>query len=929
MQVNICIGKKYLHISLKAIKVRCSSSKNKVISPLKKKYSETVLLPKTSFPLRIASTKRTEVEVGIQEACNFNSLYAWQREALKEKPQFVLHDGPPYANGVPHMGHLVNKVLKDIITRFKLLTGFRVHYVPGWDCHGLPIELKVIKLENKQNYSPLEIREQARTFALSAIETQKKAFKRWGVMADWENCYLTLSKDYEITQLKAFFELYEKGFIFRDFKPVYWSPSTRSALAEAELEYNPTYQSICAYVKFPLKSMPDIFKPYAGMYSLVKSNDSEFLYIIGSDLCSTLEKSLSLQFDKIISFTGKALEGVTYIHPVRQEELRFLPAAHVKAQMGTGLVHSSPCHGFDDYNLGVKFNLPLKNYLDDDGCFTSECNEDRLRGKSVLDDANHVVLDLFGEHIVKTDKFIHSYPHDWRSKKPVIIKPSLQWFIDTDKIKNSALDFLKEIDVFPSNMKSGMNDQLNNRPSWCISRQRSWGLPISAFYEPKSKQVILNNDLLNHWCKLLEQHGSDMWWILPDSTLLPKQILEDTGLSTEAVYEKGHDILDIWFDSGISWKYVLSDANYQADVCLEGVDQSRGWFQSLLLTSVALQKKPPFKKLFYHGFVLDEQGRKMSKSIGNVVDPQVIVDGDKNKFKALGADVLRWWVATHVVEHSSVCIKQEILHECSQVVQKIRGVLRYLLSNLSDFDPSKDLISLEKMELIDRYILHLLYEYRQKYRASTYSEQMGLKRRSCQTTLHHLFLQLTYSIAPILPHLAEEAFLHHHQYGDKKKFVFRNVWPDSINDWRNPEIRSTVESAIQIGAILNKEITALSLDISEIDVTIEGSQSLMDALKSLHPDHQNCHSQLCELLRVASVTLTTQSTNDKAPISTIDASLKLENVRRLVRRSNARLSSTSSKSKRVLFHLKTQEGHSLHQLMRTPFDTVNPHQADD
>ncbi|XP_071943592.1 isoleucine--tRNA ligase, mitochondrial-like [Antedon mediterranea] len=879
----------------------------------KKRFSKSLNLPKTSFELWGAGKRETDV----QKACKFSDLYSWQRSQDTLNKEFCLHDGPPYANGDPHVGHALNKVLKDIINRYKLLQGYKIHYKPGWDCHGLPIELKALKKDSDfKTLSPKAIRAKARKFAEKSINKQRNAFKRWGVMADWSDggCYFTYDKHYEASQLETFYKMYEKGLIYRDLKPVNWSPSSRTALAEAELEYNASHVSPSIYVKFPVAVIPEALQglidssmnvnflvwtttPWtipvneaicymaAKDYTLVRCHTSGDLYILASDRLVDVAQTLSTEFEVLTTFNGSSLEGCLYKHPLTPARaLPLLPASHVKMSVGTGLVHTAPAHGPEDYGIGVQYNLSVKSLVDEEGTFIKEAGED-LAGKNVLTDANATVIKMLAAtgSLAHQEEYKHSYPYDWRTKKPIIIRASKQWFIDTSEIRQQAMECLDEVNILPSHGNNSMKVQLSNRTFWCISRQRVWGVPIPVFYDKHNGQPLLSRESIDHIVSLVSQHGSDCWWDMPTQELLPAAVIEKSGFDPSREYTKGEDILDIWFDSGTSWSHVLDGR--QADLYLEGEDQYGAWFQTSLLTSVPVQAKAPFKNLLVHGFTLDGEGRKMSKSLGNVVDPDTIINGGNNKKTqpAYGADVMRWRIA-ECGWVGRVHVSQDLFAMANKNITKIRNTMRYFLGNLYDFNLSHDALPYEALYPIEKYMLHLLFEYGKRvgeaYDEYNFSEVTSLTsnliyntisafyletmkdrlycepansqaRRSCQTCLYYMLEVIAKAIAPITPHLAEEVFLHR---GSGEHGVFKSGLFSLDRDWLNLSVNEEWEVLCKLREVLHSNISASK--IMEYDVTIyTDNEELWKILKSLQTDSTSMTSHICELFMTSTVNL--------------------------------------------------------------------------
>ncbi|XP_060534697.1 isoleucine--tRNA ligase, mitochondrial [Cylas formicarius] len=826
-------------------------------------YGHTVLLPKTKLPLRLEGKRLIERDKNIHNTTGFDDLYSWQRKHLSGA-EFVLHDGPPYANGKLHMGHAINKILKDTILRYKVLQGTKVHYVPGWDCHGLPIELKA--LSGLDNLNPVEIREKARNFAKTTVEEQKSVFKSWGILGDWDNAYTTYSVDYVANQFRQFFKLYEKGLVYRAIKPIHWSPSSGTALAEAELEYNDSHKSPSAYVRLEVKDIPKVpnfhgKRVYAVVwtttpwtlpsnqavcynsglsYCVVKKPDpfDTDLYIIATDLLESFCKETNCNFLLLGVHSGDMLAGASYVHPVYKEKVcNFYHSSHATATKGTGLVHTSPAHGPDDFLIALSNKIPIIDLVDDDGCFKKEAGKE-FEGKFVLSEGNEAVVRAIREDLIHLSQLRHSYPYDWRTKKPIIIKASKQWFVDTESVKRRALELLEKVEIAPQDKseayKKTLTSELQKRPYWCISRQRKWGVPIPVFYHRKSENVIINESTISHICDLLHKNGTDFWWTLKVDQLLPDDIKREFD-TTEI--DRGQDILDIWFDSGVSWSKVLAD-DQVADLYLEGVDQFNGWFQSSLVTSVGLRDRAPYKALLVHGFAVDKNGNKMSKSLGNVVDPVVVQSGGS---KPYGIDTMRWWVACHANQVALAQISDNVLDRSKEELQKIRSVLRFALGALYDYHyDEKDF---EHLWFTDRYMMHVLYQFHQKCQKDIESYNFNkintsllhlltnpvsalyytaikdrlycepstsLERRSVQYTLIHIFYTVASSIAGIVPHLAEELYSYLPQKGGGTFFTDQRLQARSC--WEDLEVARAMELLLDVRKEINRECGAATLD---------------------------------------------------------------------------------------------------------------------
>ncbi|KAK3909408.1 Isoleucine--tRNA ligase, mitochondrial [Frankliniella fusca] len=900
------------------------------------KYKDTLLLPKTEFPLWLDSRQRAKHDLGILNKCGFSTQYNWQRENIKGT-EFVLHDGPPYANGSPHVGHAVNKILKDIIIRNELLQGKQIHYVPGWDCHGLPIEMKALSASKcDETLSPLEIRQRARKFASEAIENQRKIFSSWGILADWENnCYFTYNENYVKNQLRRFFSLYEEGLVYRDMKPIYWSPSSRTALAEAELQYNKNHVSTCVTLRLKLLTKPfhvELEGPLYALvwtttpwtlpaneavtyrsdinYSIVKIENLDGHYIVASNLVPDLEKNLSKLVKIEQNIQGKSLKRVTYAHPIYKEEVhRFFHADHVTDEKGTGLVHCAPSHGREDYIVAVENKLKLVSLVDKEGNYIELAGAD-LVGKNIMGNGAETVQELLKTDIIHTENLVHSYPYDWRTNKPVFLLASEQWFFDCSAVKETALEILNTISYAPDDSHSGTIKKLvKERPFWCISRQRAWGVPIPILFKRDSKDTIISKKLIEHYCDLIDKNGTDFWWTLPIQEILPPHLASEMNIDVSEV-DRSHDILDIWFDSGLSWSAVLGGRT--ADLYLEGNDQLTGWFQSSLLTSTALCGKAPFKKIFTHGFVVDENGQKMSKSLGNVVDPYVITNGGDNPLKdpAFGVDTLRlvsffisrygWWVAAHSVQHANIPIGVNLIQSSSDTLKKLRGTIKYALGALNGF-PSRLLERTgdQKMYLLDLYMLHALTEFRKAVKIHyanhhynhvciainnfavnqvsnlyfnltkdrLYCDEIESGRRqACQTVMYFILETLLEALAPIAPILVEETYLYHPIHTDNRYYEYRSKYPlQSFNALHSEFSDESIETALEIKNKINKLSDGKST--WGFIASIQGSPENLNLLKPLMEDDLASPIQLTEILQVGSLELNSLSDDESISMS--------------------------------------------------------------
>nr|XP_029119414.1 isoleucine--tRNA ligase, chloroplastic/mitochondrial isoform X3 [Elaeis guineensis] len=839
------------------------------------RYKHTVDLPKTTFGLRANAVVR---EPEIQKMWEDNQVFKRMVDG-NTGGNFVLHDGPPYANGNLHMGHALNKILKDIINRYKLLQNYKVHFVPGWDCHGLPIELKVLQSMDKdarKELTPLRLREKAAKFAKETVNIQMKSFKRYGVWADWSNPYLTLSPEYEAAQIEVFSQMAMQGYIYRGRKPVHWSPSSRTALAEAELEYPEGHVSTSIYAIFKIISAPPasyglleeflsdlclaiwtttpwtipanaavavnpkLLYGVAEVHSILKdtavlskekqanlkraleSGQTKPFVIVASELVSMLESKWGVKLVVKKTFHGSALENCRYLHPVNGKECPVvLGGDYITTQSGTGLVHTAPGHGQEDYATGLKYGLPILSPVDDEGKFTEEAGQ--FSGLDVLGSGNAAVVKYLDEQLslILEEPYKHKYPYDWRTKKPTIFRATEQWFASVDGFRQTAMDAINEVNWIPAQAVNRIIAMTSSRSDWCISRQRTWGVPIPVFYHVHSKEPLITVETIAHIKAIVSNKGSDAWWYMSTEELLPHKYRNKAS-----DYQKGTDTMDVWFDSGSSWAAVLGKRDglsFPADLYLEGTDQHRGWFQSSLLTSIASTGKAPYSCVITHGFVLDEKGLKMSKSLGNVVDPEIVITGGKNTKNepAYGADVLRLWVSS-VDYAGDVMIGPQILRQMSDIYRKLRGTLRFLLSNLHDWKVcSVSAVSYSDLPKIDKYALFQLqnivnairdsYENCQFYKIFQIIQRFAIvdlsnfyldvakdrlyvggtssyTRRSCQTVLAAHLLSIVRVIAPILPHLAEDVwqnlpFDYVKEDGSVAKFVFELKWPGVDENW--------------------------------------------------------------------------------------------------------------------------------------------------
>lgn len=842
-------------------------------------YKETLLMPKTAFPMRGGLPNK---EPKIQEEWDEKEIYQKSLEKNKGNTSYILHDGPPYANGGLHMGHALNKILKDIITRYKTMQGYYTPYVPGWDTHGLPIEQALTKKGVKRKeMSVSEFREKCKEFALNQIELQKKDFKRLGVSGDFDNPYITLKPEYEAAQLRLFGEMAAKGLIYKGLKPVYWSPSSESSLAEAEIEYHDK-RSPSIYVAFDVKDGKDVVDEDAQFIIWTTTpwtlpanvaitvhpelTYGEYLvdghkYVVGKDLVDDVAENLGWNTDDIElvkEFSGKDLEYVEAQHPFLEDRtVLLINGDHVTTDAGTGCVHTAPGHGEDDYIVGTKYNLPVISPVDYKGVLTEEAGP--FAGE-FYDKANKPITDLLKENgsLLKLDFITHSYPHDWRTKKPVIFRATPQWFASIDKVRQDILDAIEETHFKVDWGKTRIYNMIRDRGEWVISRQRVWGVPLPVFYA-ENGDIVMTEETVNHVADLVEEYGSNVWFDREAKDLLPEGFTHPGSPNGE--FTKETDIMDVWFDSGSSHRGVLEqrpELSFPADLYLEGSDQYRGWFNSSITTSVATRNRSPYKMLLSHGFFMDGEGKKMSKSLGNVIVPEQIV-------KQKGADIARLWVSS-VDYLADARISDEIIKQTADVYRKIRNTLRFMLGNVNDFNPETDAIAEADLLEVDRYILNRFREFTastiKNYDNFDYlniyqevqnfinvelsnfyldygkdilyiEERSAHKRRSMQTVLYQIVVDMTKLLAPILAHTADEVWSYIPHVQEESVHLtdmpkVQDVDTELVEKWNTfMKLRDDVNRALEIAR--NEKVIGKSL---EAKVTI-GSNSEFNATEFL------------------------------------------------------------------------------------------------
>lgn len=764
-------------------------------------YKETLLMPETSFQMRGNLPENEKLQ---REKWEKMDLYNKVREKNKGKTPFILHDGPPYANGNIHIGHAMNKILKDFVNRYKMMSGYDMIYIPGWDTHGLPIEQAVTNSGvDRKSMDKADFRALCEKYAYEQIEKQKKGFKELNVLADWDHPYITLQKELEARQIEVFAEMTKKGLIFKGLKPVYWSPSSESALAEAEIEYHDR-KDPSIYVAFPVVEGNDTVNVGDNLviwtttpwtlpcntgiaisekfdYAKVLVNDK--YYIVANELLEDLAKEFGWENYEVVNvFTGDKFAGVKYKHVFMDRVAPVIDGFHVTLDAGTGLVHIAPMYGADDFIIGKEYNLEMINGIDDQGVL----NE--LSGPFnglFFEDANKAVtvkLDELGV-LLKLKFITHSYPHDWRTKKPIIFRATKQWFCSIDKIRDDLLKELENNVKFHTEWgKKRLYNMIHDRGDWCISRQRVWGVPIPIFYNEDGSEIV-DYDVMMHVADLFRKYGSNVWFEKEAKDLLPEGYTNPA--SPNGNFTKEEDIMDVWFDSGSTWNGVLIEQGlpYPSDMYLEGSDQYRGWFNSSLICGVAVTGKAPYKELVSHGFTLDGNGNKMSKSLGNVIVPADMV-------RLHGSDILRLWVAsTDYTE--DVRISDDLIKQVKESYRKIRNTYKFMLGNLKDFDYTKDSVKYEDMPYYDKYMMNELnkftknvleeynnYNFQNVYKLVNnfvsftlsnfyldftkdilYIEKAdSLVRRSVQTVLYNILNNEVKLLAPILPYTSEEVY---------------------------------------------------------------------------------------------------------------------------------------------------------------------------
>ena len=817
-------------------------------------YAGTLNLPKTSFKMKANLAQKEPMTVR-----DWNKGKIYEKSLREGNEFFILHDGPPYANGDIHIGHALNKVLKDIILKYKRLRGYNSPYIPGWDTHGLPIEWKIMEElgEKAKNMTPIQIRQECKKYALKWIEKQKEEFVRLGILGNWDNPYITLKPEYEAEQLKVFKEIYENGYVYKGLKPVYWSPTTETALAEAEIEYKDV-ESNSIYVKFQgLKDLTDrlgvdeasiviwtttpwtlpanlgVFLHPEFEYGLYKTEKGNL--VVAKELAEAVFKIIDTPYELIKEFKGTELENTHYIHPFAGREGLVMVGDYVTVDAGTGAVHTAPGHGVDDYNYSRKYGLGILSPVDDKGHMTKEAG--KYEGLFYAK-ANKMIVEDMAEsgHLLHHSKFVHSYPHDWRSKKPVIYRATEQWFINVDEsdVRENALNALKDIEFVPEWGKNRINAMLETRPDWTISRQRVWGVPIPLFYNTETNEVVYESEIMDRVIEMVKKEGTDIWWKYEAEEIIGEELLEKYNFKGIKL-RKERSIMDVWFDSGVSHRGVLipRELPRPADMYLEGSDQHRGWFQSSLLTSIASTKDAPYKRVLTHGFVMDGQGRKMSKSLGNTIVPKDIIE-------KYGADILRLWVSS-VDYREDVRISENILQQMSDAYRRIRNTARFLMGNLNEFNYAEDKIEYKDMLEIDKWAMHKLeklketttnhydkYEFYSLFQEITYfcsiemssfyldivkdrlycEDKNSLERRSAQTVLTEVLKVLVRVISPVLSFTADEIWERIPEALKEETSVHLSSWIEANSEYKNEELDKKWKKIHELRKEVNRKLEA-------------------------------------------------------------------------------------------------------------------------
>lgn len=863
----------------------------------KVEYKDTLNLPQTTLAMRANAAVR---EIEIQKIWEESNIYNKIVEQRDKAHAFILHDGPPYLSSDKiHIGTALNKILKDILIKYKSQKGYYSPYIPGYDGHGLPIENAVVKniKGGREAVTPFELREKCREFAHKNLKGQEGEFKRLGVLGDWGNPYLTINPAFEAEQIRVFGEMYENGYVEKGLKPVYWCASCETALAEAEVEYA-DHTSTSIYVRFKFdeedkkkafslagfESEKDLYAviwtttpwtiPSNLAISLHEKLEYTFfdkdgdIYFIAQDLLGSFLADVAWEESeiKILGSTlGKNLELLNTKHPLYDRKSTIILGEHVTTDAGTGAVHTAPGHGLEDYEVCVKYKIDVLSPLDSKGVWTDEVPD--LKGVPYYK-GNAIVIEKLAEAgalLAKAD-IQHSYPHCWRCKKPVIYRATPQWFVKVDKFRQQTLEEIKKVKWIPASGEHRISNMVEGRSDWCISRQRAWGVPIPVFYCKDCDEVVVTDETIKHVADLFDKESSDAWVKYSEKELLPKEFKCPKCKSEN--FQKEKDIMDVWFDSGVTWRAVVEKRHQElghipVDMYLEGSDQHRGWFQSSLLTAMATVGKAPYKEVLTHGFVLDADGRKMSKSLGNVVAPQEII-------KAYGADVLRLWAAS-VDYRNDIKIGENVINQLVEIFKKTRNTVRFLLGNLYDFDPANDYVNYNELKNLDKFALHKLnqlinlvteafenyefykyFQHLQNFAAIDLSAfyldivkdrlytagRKSLSRRACQTVLFEISQALVKILAPVMPHQAEDIWQNVLDcQKDGLESILLSDWPRANPRWDNALLEEDFSRILKVREIVTKAIEPLRADKQvgsslEVAVYIKAPSETIDVLKA-------------------------------------------------------------------------------------------------
>lgn len=859
-------------------------------------YKETLNLPQTTLEMRANATRKEPETQKFWEGIKVYEKNLAQRD---KSNSFVLHDGPPYLSSEKiHVGTALNKILKDILIKYKSMSGFYSPYVPGYDGHGLPIENAVVKniKGGREALTPAELREKCRDFAHKNLKGQESEFKRLGVWGDWEHPYLTINPEFEAEQVRVFGEMYKKGYIEKGLKPVYWCASCETALAEAEVEYA-DHTSTSIYVRFKfddegvnkIKQLVNV--PNDNVYAVIWTTTpwtipsnmaismhprfeytfftyNNDVYVIAEGLLASFLEGVSWEekdINVIGTVKGADLELLNTKHPLYERKSPIILGEHVTLDAGTGSVHTAPGHGLEDYEVGNRYNIEVFSPLDSKGCWTEIVGDKDLEGVPYYK-GNKIVIEKLqncGALLAAAD-INHSYPHCWRCKNPVIYRATPQWFVKVDKFRAETLDAIKGVKWIPASGEARISNMVEGRSDWCISRQRAWGVPIPVFYCEDCGEVIVSDETIENVAKIFEKESSDAWVKRTAEELLPEGFVCPKCGKKHIRKEK--DIMDVWFDSGVTWRAVVEKRSDElghtpVDMYLEGSDQHRGWFQSSLLTSMAVQGKAPYKSVLTHGFVFGEDGRKMSKSLGNYIRPDDII-------KNYGADILRLWAAS-VDYRNDTKIGDNIIKQLAEIFKKTRNTARFLLGNIFDFNPQKDYVKYEELKPIDKFALHKLnkvveevtvafdnYEFYKYFQclqnfaavdlSSFYLDivkdrlytagKKSLSRRACQTVLYETLQVLVRILTPVMPHQAEDIWQNtpEIQRGGLESILLAN-WPVVNKEWNNPQLEEDFAKILKTREVVTRAIEPLRADKkigSSLEVGVYVKSGDADVLKA-------------------------------------------------------------------------------------------------